>query len=337
MKAFVLAAGLGTRLRPLTERIPKPLIPVLNVPSLFYTISLLKQAGISEIICNIHHHAEIIQRVVEASNLPDVHITFSEEPVILGTGGGLKKCEALLGDDDFILVNSDIITDINFKALVRHHKESGLPGTLTLYATPNADVIGSVGVDGCLVKDFANRRNTGLFSSFIYTGTAVLSPEIFRFMTAEYSSIVDTGFTGLIDNGGLGYYEHKGLWMDIGTMQSYWQANRDATGVIHQLVLPMKQALGCAPHTISAEAIISDDAEISNSVIGKGCRIGARSIITNSVLLPNVDVPSGSVLCNAIVDPYSITIMEYRCSRESSLSSESSCIVHHRGSKLHNG
>jgi len=310
MKAFVLAAGLGTRLRPLTEHLPKPLIPVLNIPSLFYTISLLKQAGISEIICNIHHHAEIIQQVIEASTLPDVHITFSEEPVILGTGGGLKKCEALLGDNDFILVNSDIITNIDFRALVRHHQASGLLGTLTLYATPNAASIGSVGVDGGLIKDFANRRHTGLLSSFIYTGTAVLSPEIFRFMTAEYSSIVDTGFTGLIDNGGLGCYEHKGLWMDIGTMQSYWQANLDATGNIHSLALPMMQTLGLAPHNISSEASISTDAEISNSVIGKGCRIGAHCIIKNSVLLPNVTVPSGSVLCNAIVDPYSIISME---------------------------
>lgn len=310
MKAFVLAAGLGTRLLPLTASMPKPLIPVLNIPSLFYTVSLLKQAGISEIICNIHHHAEKIRSVIEESNLPGVHITFSEEPVILGTGGGLKKCEKLLGDEDFVLVNSDIITDIDFRALVRHHQQSGRPGTLTLYATPDAPVIGSVGVEGGLVKDFRNRRNTGLFSSFIYTGTAVFSQDIFRFMTEEYSSIVDTGFTGLIDHGGLGYYEHKGLWMDIGTMQSYWQANLDKASVIRNLAEPMKLATGFSPHTIFPDAVVGRDVEISGSVIGKGCRIGAGSIIRDSVLLPGVELKPGSVLVNAVVDPYSVTIME---------------------------
>ena len=169
MKAFILAAGFGTRLQPLTDHLPKPLIPILNIPSLFYTFHLLKQAGITEIICNIHHHAKTIRRFVEASNLPGLTITFSEEPVILGTGGGLKKCEKLLGTNEFLLVNSDIITDINFSALIYHHQQSGRPGTLTLYETHEASTIGSVGVEHGLVKDFRNLRNTGLASSFIYT------------------------------------------------------------------------------------------------------------------------------------------------------------------------
>ena len=205
MKAFVLAAGLGTRLAPLTDHTPKPLIPVLNIPSLFYSFFLLKQAGITEIICNIHHHGNVIRRYIESSDLNGITITFSEEPEILGTGGGLKKCEKLLGDDDFILVNSDIITDIDFKALVTQHHRSGCPGTLTLFETPEAATIGYVGVENGLVKDFRDIRKTGLASSFIYTGVAVLSPKIFRFMKAEFSGIVNTGFTGLIDNGGLSF------------------------------------------------------------------------------------------------------------------------------------
>ena len=310
MKAFVLAAGLGTRLRPLTDHLPKPLIPVLNIPSLFYTLFLLKQAGIREIICNIHHHAEAIQNFVKASNLPDMDISFSEEPVILGTGGGLKKCEKLLGADEFLLVNSDIITDIDFGALIRHHQESGRGGTLTLYETPKAAAIGSVGIEEGLVKDFRNQRYTGLVSSFIYTGTAVLSPEIFRFMKAEFSGIVDTGFTGLIDNGGLSYYQHNGLWMDIGTMQSFWQANINSASVITDLGDQMNLAIGTRPHAISPEAVISPDAEIFCSVIGKGCYIGPKSIIRNSVLLSGAEVKSGSTIINAVVDHYSTIVME---------------------------
>ncbi len=310
MKAFVLAAGLGTRLTPLTDHTPKPLIPVLNIPSLFYTFFLLKQAGISEIICNIHHHGDAVRRAIESSELSGLSITFSEEPVILGTGGGLKKCEKLLNDDNFILVNSDIITDIDFKALMQQHQSSGRKGTLTLFETPEAAIIGYVGVEDGLVKDFRNLRHTGLCSSFIYTGAAILSPEIFRFMKAEFSGIVDTGFTGLIDNGGLSYYHHEGLWMDIGTMQNYWLANIDTNSGMRTLFEPMRLAIGLTPHSISPDALISPDATLSNSVIGARCSIGAECIITNSVLLPGVTIKPGSTIINAIVDPYTITIME---------------------------
>ena len=310
MKAFVLAAGLGTRLAPLTDHTPKPLIPILNIPSLFYTFFLLKQAGIREIICNIHHHGDAIRRAIESSELSGLTITFSEEPVILGTGGGLKKCEKLLGDDNFILVNSDIITDIDFKALMQQHQLSGRKGTLTLFETPEAVAIGYVGVEDGLVKDFRNLRHTGLYSSFIYTGAAILNPEIFRFMKAEFSGIVDTGFTGLIDNGGLSYYHHQGLWMDIGTMRNYWLANIDANSGMRTLFEPMHRAIGLSPHSISPEALISPDATLSGSVIGKGCSIGAECTITNSVLLPGVAIKPGSTINNAIVDPYTLTIME---------------------------
>ena len=311
MKAFVLAAGLGTRLRPLTDLIPKPLIPILNIPSLFYTFSLLKQAAITEIICNTHHHADTIRRFIESSDLPGLNISFSEETTILGTGGGLKKCEKLLDGEEFLLVNSDIISDIDFRALIRHHNESGLPGTLTLFETPETATIGSVGIENGLVKDFRNLRNTGLSSSLIYTGAAVFSPQIFRYLKPEFSGIVDTGFTGVIDNGGLGYYHHKGVWMDIGTMENYWQANLDQNSMIANMAQPMELAIAVRPHPLSPLAVISPEAKVSGSVIGRGCNIGAHSTITNSVILPGVTVKPGSTIINAVVDPCTITNMDY--------------------------
>jgi mannose-1-phosphate guanylyltransferase len=310
MKAFVLAAGFGTRLKPLTEHTPKPLIPVLNIPCLYYTFYLLKRAGIREIICNTHHHADAIRHFIESSNFAELDITFSEEPVILGTGGGLKKCEKLLGDDEFVLVNSDIITDIDFRALIEHHHQSERAGTLTLFETPDAAAIGHIGIENGLVKDFRNMRGTGLLSSLIYTGTAVLTPEIFRYLKEGFSGIVDTGFTGLVDNGGLSCYMHTGVWMDIGTMTNYWKANLDKASVIAGLSKPMLQAIGMQPHQLSFDADISPESMISGSVIGRGCRIGAGCTITDSVVLPGVVVKPGSTIINAIVDPVTTTIME---------------------------
>lgn len=302
MKAFVLAAGFGTRLRPFTLRLPKPLVPVLNVPTLLYTFALLKEAGITDIICNIHHHASEIRSSVESSGLAGVSISFSEEKTILGTGGGLKKCERLLDDGDFLLINSDIITDIDLAAFMQQHDESGLPGTLALYETPDASAIGSVGVENGQVWDFRNMRNTGLASSLIYTGTAILSPEIFRYLKKEFSSIVDTGFTGLIDHGGIGAFRHSGSWMDIGTPENYLNANTGLNMLPERLTQRVRNAIGIEPQRISVDAAISAGTTIRNSVIGDGCMIARGAVVENSVLLPGATVEEGERLRNCIRD-----------------------------------
>jgi len=309
MKAFVLAAGFGTRMMPFTEHLPKPLVPVLNVPSLFYTFALLKNAGITQIICNIHHHAEVIRRAVEAMNFTDLQIVFSEENPILGTGGGLKKCESLLDDDDFFIVNSDIITDIDFRKLHRHHRSSGLAGTLALYETPDAAAIGAVGIDDGLVLDFRNMRKTGLATSLIYTGTAILSPAIFDYLERGFSSIVDTGFTGLIDNGGLGAYLHPGSWMDIGTHENYLMANTDGDPLPERLSGKIAEAIGIMPCHLSPEATVAPDATVIRSVIGRGCRIGKGATVEASVLLPDAVVESGETLRRIIRDRHHTVVL----------------------------
>jgi mannose-1-phosphate guanylyltransferase len=311
MKAFVLAAGFGTRLRPLTEHLPKPLIPVMNVPTLFYTFFLLKEAGITDIICNIHYHADIIRERIKPGIIPGLDITFSVEEEILGTGGGLKKCEKLLGANDFLLVNSDIITDIDYAALIRHHRGSKRPGTLVLHETPEASSIGHVGLEDGLVRDFRNLRGTGLVSSMIYTGTAVLGPDIYRFLDTGFSSIVDTGFTGLIDNGGLGSFIHKGLWCDIGTLDNYRKANLGFMEKLSGLGDRMERSIGLRPHLVSGEAEISRDAMISGSVIGKGCRIGRKARVTGSIMLPGATLPDYGILTDSVAGPSGIVPFQH--------------------------
>ncbi|ABL64271.1 sugar phosphate nucleotidyltransferase [Chlorobium phaeobacteroides] len=302
MKAFVLAAGFGTRLRPFTHRIPKPLIPVLNLPALLYTFALLKDAGITDIICNIHHHADDVRESVASFGIEGLAISFSEETTILGTGGGLKKCEQLFDDEDFLLINSDIITDIDFSAFIRHHKLSGLPGTLALYETPEAMAIGCIGIENGQVKDFRNMRNTGLKSSLIYTGTALLSPKIFRYLNEDFSSIVDTGFTGLIDHGGLGAFRHSGSWMDIGTPEDYLDANNGKGMLPERLTRRVRDAIGIEPHRIAADAWIASGARVIRSVIGSRCMVSRNAVVENSVLLPGAVVAEGECLLNSIRD-----------------------------------
>ncbi len=303
MNAFVLAAGFGTRLQPMTDKTPKPLVPVLNVPSICYTLYLLKKAGIRKAIINIHHHPDCIRRFFEQHDFGSLEIVLSEEKIILGTGGGLKKCEQLLEGEDFLLINSDIISDIDLTLLIASHRRSGMGGTLALYETPLAGEIGQVGVRNGQVLDFRNMRNTGLLSSFIYTGTAVLSPSIFRHLREEFSSIVDTGFTGLIDHEGLGFYEHRGLWLDIGTLQNFYQANLDDNLRILQLEPQMKSRIGMWPHLVSGHASVSPDASVDRSVLGEGCSIGPGAVVDHSVLLPGTIVQRNSIIRDSIAGP----------------------------------
>jgi mannose-1-phosphate guanylyltransferase len=303
MNAFVLAAGFGTRLQPLTDTMPKPLVPVLNVPSLCYSLFLLKEAGIRKAIINIHHHTESLRRFFGQHDFGSLEIVLSEEREILGTGGGLKKCESLLDDGDFVLINSDIISDMNLRALIETHRRSGCGGTLSLYKTPLAAQIGHIGVRNGRVLDFRNRRDTGLGSSFIYTGTAVFTPEIFRHLKTEYSGIVETGFLGLVDNEGLAFFEHRGLWQDIGTLPNFYRTNLDDNLRILQLAERMKHEISLFPRMVSENASINLDARVSNSVIGAGCTIADGAVVDHSVLLPGKTVESGEVIRNAIAAP----------------------------------
>ena len=304
MNAFILAAGFGTRLRPLTNRVPKPLIPVLNVPAIRYSLALLGEAGIDRAVCNVHHHAEKIRKFLSDTDDVNMTLVVSEEPTILGTGGGLKQCEHLLGDDHFLLLNSDIVADFDLGALVEHHRRSGKAGTLVLFETPFAATIGDVGVKGENIVDFRNMLGSGYRSNFIYTGAALLDPSIFRHLSAGFSSIVDTGFTGLISEKSLGFFIHRGFWLDIGTPQSLWEANIISRHPLLDRFRAMDRIGGGAgPRMIAPDVAIGRGVRLENSVIGSGCRIADGAVLEQAVLLPGTVIEKNSVVSKTILFP----------------------------------
>ncbi len=304
MNAFILAAGFGTRLRPLTNHIPKPLIPVLNVPAVCYSLSLLREAGIDRAFCNVHHHAEKIRKFLSGANDFNMTLDISEEPTILGTGGGIKQCERLLGDDHFLLLNSDIIADFDLGALVEHHRRSGKAGTLVLFETPAAATIGDVGIEGENIVDFRNMLGSGRRSNFIYTGAALLGPSVFRHLSAGFSSIVDTGFTGLISEKSLGFFIHRGFWLDIGIPRSLWEANITRRRALLDRFRAMNRIIGGAgPRMIAPDAAIGRGVRLEDSVIGSGCRIAEGAVLEQAVLLPGTVIEKNSVVTKTILFP----------------------------------
>jgi mannose-1-phosphate guanylyltransferase len=301
VKGFILAAGFGERLRPLTQRCAKSLMPVLNVPVICYALHLLKEAGIRDILCNLHYRSQDIIDFFEQHASFDLNITFSREEEILGTGGGVKRCEHLIGESDFVLINSDVVMDLDVTALIDAHRAGSNGATLALFRTEEAASMGSIALQGGRVVDLGNIRSTGIASDLIYTGCAVLSPHIFKYLRFEYSSIVDTGYCGLIENHRIGYHIHPGMWRDIGRPSSYWRTNLDMIHAKGELKDRLSSTLGMQSEIVSPGAIVHESARVRDSVIGDGASVGKNAFVEDSVVLPGAGVPDNCTVKSAIV------------------------------------
>jgi len=243
MKAFILAAGLGERLRPLTENIPKPLIPVLGIPSICFAITLLKEAGVSEVVCNLHYRPDDITLFFRRNDNFGLDITFSYEETILGTGGGLKKCVKFLDDDNFIMINSDIVTDIYLAQLVEKYDPSRDAACLALAGAGEGSEP-TVSLEGDRVADFKNFLGSGLPPVYDYTGVALLSPEVFSYLDENFSSVVYTAYTELALQRRLSYFRHEGMWLDIGSIGSLRAAEKTLILKGNHLVDRVEKATG---------------------------------------------------------------------------------------------
>lgn len=300
MKAFIFTAGYGERLKPVTDIIPKPLVPVLNRPAIEWPLAMLKRAGVNEVICNLHHLGNVIEEYFAHHASYEFNVKFSGETTILGTGGGLKKCERFLSDDDFLVLNGDVIMDLDIAALLDFHAQKKSRATVVLYPHSQSALIGPVGVRGERVADFKNFLGTGLDSGFVYTGAAVLSPEIFNYLVPEFSSIVYTAYIEFIMQDALNYFVHRGYWYDIGTARALFDANmellRQKDAVVHLFA-----SLGVDINPISPRAIVHHDAIVEDSVIGDCARVGGSAHVRCSVVLPDSQIAAGEIVYDALV------------------------------------
>lgn len=136
MKALILAAGFGTRLKPFTLKHPKALVPVCHVPIIFYILAFLKKNKIKDVVINLHHQGHQIKKMLGNGNPLGLNITYSQEPIILGTGGGIRKALKYF-DEDFLVINGDIILDFDLKKMIQDHKKRKSLATLALYNHKN--------------------------------------------------------------------------------------------------------------------------------------------------------------------------------------------------------
>ena len=248
MKAMILAAGLGTRLLPLTEKQPKPLFPILDRPLIDILIQWLQNAGCDAIVINTHHLGHMIDRFIkeQAYRIP---VVTRHEPAILGTGGGIKNVQDFWDDEPFIVVNGDIFTNIDLGDVYRFHLEHRPAATLVLHDYPQFnhvwvdadDHIRGFGHTGpCPPESLENptepssrhaEQNAGAeFRKLAFTGIHILDPQVLRFIpNGVFSRIIDA-YCNVIASGLAlkGFVAEKHYWHDIGSMEGYQQATRDA-------------------------------------------------------------------------------------------------------------
>lgn len=224
MKAMLFAAGLGTRLRPLTDTLPKCLVPVAGRPMIDYPLMLLCHYGIREIVVNIHHHAERVEEHLGDGSRFGVDVAYSREPVLLDTGGGLLGAKRFLDQDTFVIVNSDVLIDLRLDHVLRFHREHEATATLVLRKDPLADEYGAIWTDvEGRIRRLLHHETPGVASGsleqYMFTGVHVVEPRIFQYMEGpEPFSITRTTYPRMLAGAErLCGFPFDGDWQDLGT------------------------------------------------------------------------------------------------------------------------
>jgi NDP-sugar pyrophosphorylase family protein len=312
MKAMILAAGFGTRLKPLTICLPKPMFPVLNRPLLEHTLQFLSSQGIQDIIVNVHHLPEkIIEYFGDGTDF-GVRLQFSREEKILGTAGGLKKAQSFLEKETFLVLNSDVLADINFDSVLKFHKEKKSCLTLVVRQDDEPEKYRPIPLaNNCRINRFVEasiKHPSTNIQRVMFTGIQIMEPEIFsRIPASKFCGTTEDIFPKMIEKGLPVYgHLHEKYWIDMGTRETYIQAQADALdGKLSLKIKTSKTPEGpliVPPVHIGKECEIAQDSQVGPyAVLGDGCRIRSGAVVENSILWEGVTIGSRATVKNSII------------------------------------
>jgi NDP-sugar pyrophosphorylase family protein len=314
MQALILAGGKGTRLRPLTVYTPKPVVPVCNRPFLRYQIDTLKRAGVTDITLSLSYQPHKIEQQFGDGSDFGVKINYTVEPQPMGTAGAYKFAEDLIREPTVVL-NGDIVTDLDLKAVIREHNARRAAATIVLAPVENPCVYGVVeaGEDGRVRRFMEKPRADEISCNTINAGTYLLDPRVLDLIPEGESHSFEYDLFPELLRRGESFYAHVpagAYWIDIGTPARYLQVHHDIlAGRIGGV--RFKERRGAADIATHAElddlSLIADDctvkpgAQIVNSVLGEGVHVEEKARIENSVLWPHTRVGAGAHLSNAVV------------------------------------
>jgi NDP-sugar pyrophosphorylase family protein len=227
---MILAAGFGNRLRPLTDHLPKPLLPVGEIPLIHYNLFLLKKYNITDIVINVHYHAEKIMAALGDGSRFGVQITYSEESTILGTGGGIKNLQSFFGNDPFLVINADILVDIDLSQLIAFHQEKRSSATLVLRKDPDMAQYGIIEMDDeNRIRNILSKIPLGeaALKKRMFTGIHVITSKVLDYIPpGTVCSIIDSYIEMIRKEERLYGYSMDGYWNDIGVLKRYRDADQ---------------------------------------------------------------------------------------------------------------
>ncbi len=317
-QAFVLAAGLGTRLRPLTDELPKPLIPIFQKPLITFALDHLVDIGITDFLVNTHRQPERFEDFFRSDGLPrrpiatpgapdgralttrgtyrNCTIQLIHEPNLLETGGGIKNAEVHLGSDPFLTYSGDILADIALQPLIDEHFRCRNDVTLALRHTGLAS---AVSLRDHRVVDIANRY--GVAGNFDFANIAVWNPPVFRRIPPNEKISFIPILADWIGQGGKigGVVIDDGKWFNISSRIEYLEVHRT---ILRENWKPCFVKTQQWPTLVAESAIVEPSAQLRGcTVVGPNCRVGADAILEDSILWEDAEVASQSRLEACIV------------------------------------
>ena len=305
MKAFVMAAGVGTRLEPLTLAVPKPMVPVCNVPIMEYNIALLKKYGLTDITANLHYFPEQIENYFKDGTSFGVNINYSFEEELMGTAGGVKKMAGLSGlsaGENVIVLSADVLTDIDLASLIKFHKASGSKATIALIEVDDPSEFGVVVTDsdGRIASFHEKPKKEDALSRLVNSGVYILEKEIIDLIPPDRFFDFGKQLFPLLARGKVPFFGFStgSYWKDIGNLPNYIAANFDAA---HGGVVTGKNC------HIDASVEFSGSA-----VIGSGCTIEKGVSIKDSVIWPGTRIGKDTKIDSSIIGSH--CIIEAACS-----------------------
>lgn len=306
-KAFVLGAGLGTRLRPLTDHMPKPLVPVFHRPLITYAFDHLLDSGVREFIVNTHHLPGKFTGAFPDSRYKGSPITFRHEAVLLDTAGAIANIGDLVRGAPFIVYNGDILTDLPLAPLIAAHERDRNLVTLALRSSGPSP---HVAFDPArrLVTDIRNRLQTGDPGAHQFTGVYAVSPEFLDHLTPGKIESVIPIFLKLISRGariGAAVID-AGMWWDLGDRTSYLDAHRDLLAMrgrfpAYAVGMGRKERHRRIELCPPGSRIDSSAKLRGCTVVGEGCEVGAGAVIEDCILWPGARVAADAHLKRCIV------------------------------------
>lgn len=305
-KAFILGAGLGTRLRPLTNVRPKPLVPLFRKTLVQHAIERAISLGIEDVAINTHHLSEVWEEYFPTTGMPtylgvngiparpsiykEANISLFNEPKLLETGGGIRNLAHWLGNEDALVYNGDIFCTIPLEPLIETHSKGEFEATLILRSDGPAK---HIALEGNQVIDI-RRKLDKADGQYQFTGIYAIKGEMLKRITPnKKESIIDT-FLKLAAEGKLGaVVVNSGDWFDVGTRNMYLSAHANQNIIPNDVdpISPLAQVSNSARITnswISGHSVISKNVVIENSVIWRGVHIGSGTKISNSVIYSDV-------------------------------------------------